>query len=539
MDRLFKAIFVSAMLATAAVSTAFGSDRFALAVGQHGDLLIYGPKGDKVADLPIPSIAQPVVVDAQTSFQISYGRDANNLLTAIISPSSTNASDLHFNVLNKNVDADKQAVVTLTFSSGLSHVAVDPGYVGLVQVNSENVRRDSLASASSAPVGSSTLAPQTEAAPPRRTETTTVRTASTESSSSNIMPPAPRMNTDVQPRQPSTAPVTNVSVSAVSAATTPDSATTTQHLSGTSPANKIYWPEPVTAPDGSTPSCGPNEMKLVCVHGSVTVTLPNGTTESGSNGLVVPSGSTVSTDSNSSAAVFMGGVNSARLMPNANASVTQQVVGTERQTTVNLQKGAVFSRVGHRDGETQKYQVQTPEGVAAARGTQYATVYVNNVMYVFGKEGTIPIYHLGKFIQNMVANGSATIQIFVTSSTQSFGKDLGQRMLEITLTQAQPFNTYTNKAIRDFINGHLTTQDKKYLDGTDVNIVWTSGGGITNGVLFGSTGDETGGGGDNGGDNGNGGTPPDQGSGPPDNTDPVLSGAGLTQTPAMDPEQNQ
>jgi hypothetical protein len=206
--------------------------------------------------------------------------------------------------------------------------------------------------------------------------------------------------------------------------------------------------------------------------------------------------------------------------------------------------------VGHRDGETQNYAVQTPEGVAAARGTQYATVYVNGVMYVFGKQGTIPIYHLGKFIQNMQANGGATIQIFVTSSTQSFGKDLGQRMLEITLSQAQPFNTYINQAIKDFIKGKLTPADKKLLDGSNVNIVWESGGGVTNGVLFGSTGGDNGGG-DNGGDNGgnNGGNNGDNngnggtGEGVPSGTPIIQNGQGLgtgqqiNQTPPMDPDQ--
>ncbi len=50
--------------------------------------------------------------------------------------------------------------------------------------------------------------------------------------------------------------------------------------------------------------------------------------------------------------------------------ITQDMNGTVRKTTLDLERGAVFSRIGHRPGETQDYQIRTPEGVAAARGTE-------------------------------------------------------------------------------------------------------------------------------------------------------------------------
>jgi hypothetical protein len=73
-------------------------------------------------------------------FQVSYGRNAEGQLTAILTPNATGAADLHFNVCGKSVDADKSAVVTLTFSSNLKGVTVNAGYGGHVEVNSRKIR---------------------------------------------------------------------------------------------------------------------------------------------------------------------------------------------------------------------------------------------------------------------------------------------------------------------------------------------------------------------------------------------------------------
>ena len=62
----------------------------------------------------------------------------------------------------------------------------------------------------------------------------------------------------------------------------------------------------------------------------------------------------------------MGGINSARLMPRCELTVTQTFDGTTRKDALDLTKGAVFSRVGKRAGEIQDYQVVTPEGSTGA-----------------------------------------------------------------------------------------------------------------------------------------------------------------------------
>ena len=417
-------------------SAAWGDDRFAQAIGQHNDLLVFGAKGEKVGDYPVPSVSQLVVVNSSTSFQLSYGRDINNLLTAILSPNPAQLSPLHFLVLSKTVDSDQQAVVTLTFS-GLSHVSVDPGYIGSVEVDAEKIGRHHTTS--------------NDTPTPALTTTTPLTTAPT----ARDLPPI------------STLPTPAVTMSAVGAATTDvgDSADTSSTMTttganshSTTTVSKTYWPEPVTAPDGSTTPEGPNEMKLVAVHGSVSVKLPDGSTQAGTEGMPIPSGTFVTTGSNSSAAVFIGGIESARLMPDATMQVNMQMAGSVRNTTIDLQKGAVFSRIGKRPGETQNYQVSTPEGVAAARGCAYGVVYQNQILYAFGKVGLIDILHDHKLVRTLEASDNGHIEIFVMSEGKSLGRDAGLRMLVTVLEIAQPLQC---QYLQGDSRYHLGTSDRR------------------------------------------------------------------------------
>jgi len=399
-----------ALLILGGAVSASADDTFALAPSSHVNLTVFGPKGEQIAELSVPTISQSVTVGS-TSFQISYGRDANNFITAIIAPSSSQPQDLHFTVLNKTIDADKQAVVTLTFQDS-RHVTVDPGYIGSVTVNSHSLHHRDLADS----------APLTAPAPATVTQ---------------IPHAAPRTTADVEPRDvpspvvhsaPAPAPVVHSApapvavshpepVSTISQVNThtvdepiiPDSQNTAAlsndaasppvngpvpvtppPLLGSmlaqpplappkgvanmpqAPSKKMYWAEPITPPSGAAPSVGIDQMKLVAVHGPVSVNLPTGETKPGTDGMSVPSGSSITTGQNGSAAVFIGGVDSARFTSNTQAKVTEKFAGSDRKTNINLHTGTVFARVGHRPGEKQDFEVETPQGVAAARGTSYA-----------------------------------------------------------------------------------------------------------------------------------------------------------------------
>jgi hypothetical protein len=132
-----RTLFIALIYFVGISALAMGENRFAITVGAHDQLIIFGPKGDRVASLSAPAIAQPVTI-GDLSLQVSYGRDSNGKLTAILVPSQTTPAAFHFNVLGKSVDADK-AVVTLVFSSNLRGVTVESGYGGNVEVNSHRI----------------------------------------------------------------------------------------------------------------------------------------------------------------------------------------------------------------------------------------------------------------------------------------------------------------------------------------------------------------------------------------------------------------
>jgi hypothetical protein len=133
----FRAFLIALACCAAFSSLALGEDRFAVVVGTHDKLVVFGPKGQRAAELSVPTVGQSVTV-GDVSFQVSYGRSDKGQLMAILSPSESAPAHLHFSVCGKSVDADK-AVVTLIFSSTAKSVSVEAGYGGRVEVNSRRI----------------------------------------------------------------------------------------------------------------------------------------------------------------------------------------------------------------------------------------------------------------------------------------------------------------------------------------------------------------------------------------------------------------
>lgn len=505
------------VLLTAVAPKAMADDRFAVAVGSHDSLVIFGPKGERVAELPVPSISQPVTV-AGTSFQVSFGRDANDLLTAIFAPNSSQPQDLHFNVLNKAVDASKAAVVTLTFSSALNHVTVDPGYVGSVAVNSTSIKHHDLADANYAPRRvapqpvaisrpATELEPADTSAPPApvhhsapavthvkapaepQVTTTSVThetaqpavktTAAVAPEPTSSPAPASESDTVMHDSTPPLAnhvppdtkvgnteypPVTAPPLVGSLLAQPPQPGALNQSLIGSNNKShpKLYWSEPVTPPNGTPPAVGINEMKLVEVHGPVTIKKADGDTEPGKEGMIVPSGATVITTSDaSSAAVFIGGVDSARLLPHTEVKISENLKGTVRHTSIDLQTGSVFSRVGRRTGETQDYQVKTAEGVAAARGTEFADhrgLGSDGKMhhYVFVAKGTVQAL-MGGVEFKLVAGKFGDLGVAIMPPS-----DDGNAVLIAILEALQPFNTKFNAILGRIQDGTATPAEQAF-----------------------------------------------------------------------------
>jgi len=405
-------------LACFAASPLLAADegRFSLSIGSHGSLVISSFDGRSVADLPVPTVAQNVTVGG-TPLQVSYGRDANGQLTAILTAPRQDSVSFHFSAGGKSIDADK-AVVAVTFSPDLKGVLVDPGYVGTVEVDSHVLRARSLAddlpvpasgpsdvvapnlppssmlansetpAVASSPTGSAT--PEQSLTPATPPDTTMAATTAVSASPTDAtaLPAANAPTSELAPTASSSSPGSLVplasQITPILAPTSPSSTGTPAAAShyesvqqrlistmqpiapGATTIQKLYWSEPITSPDGSAPAVASNEIRLVEVHGTVTIVAPGGQEQTGTEGMLVPSGATVRTADSSSAALFMGGVNSARLMPGCELVVTQTLIGPIRTNVIDLKSGAVFSRIGHREGETENYSVSTPEGVTGA-----------------------------------------------------------------------------------------------------------------------------------------------------------------------------
>jgi hypothetical protein len=457
---------------------ASAADHFSLTIGSHDMLVVLGSNGEQKATLPIPSISQNVTID-NTTCQISYGRDANDMVTAIVAPNPAQPQDLHFSILGKEIDTDRAAVVTLTFSKEFKSVKVDPGYVGEVDVNSRRLQHDaalmrgpqsSLMARTASPTQQSSLEDGAEPASAVAAATKSYPAANTLPPISTPIPPAVPSVASNQPANIQTegtpsvhAPLptqaNDASQLPFTATATPGPSTVSVVGSETAPKqHTLYWSEPITPPSGQIPHVASNEMKLLEVQGDLTITSPGGSSQAGATNLIVPSGSTISTSGGGSAALFMGGVNSIRLLPNTEVQVTQQLNGSVRETRVDLHKGTVFSRVGHRDGERQDYRVVSPEGVSMAKGTEFADSLANGHHYVFVVKGIVA----------MLINGIQTGLLTPTSSSLASGamptSDDGNRVLFQILTDLQPFQTKLQIVINHINNGTATPSEIGFFD---------------------------------------------------------------------------
>ncbi|HEV3271490.1 MAG TPA: hypothetical protein VGZ93_04850 [Candidatus Methylacidiphilales bacterium] len=138
MTKCFRAFWVGLICSAAIFSLASADDQFAVAIGTHNQLVVFGPKGERITELALATVGQPVTV-GDVSVQVSFGTDSKGRLTAILAPSAETEAEFRFNVLGKSVDVNK-GVVTLIFSSDFKRVTINAGVGGSVEVNSHRLR---------------------------------------------------------------------------------------------------------------------------------------------------------------------------------------------------------------------------------------------------------------------------------------------------------------------------------------------------------------------------------------------------------------
>ena len=212
------------------------------------------------------------------------------------------------------------------------------------------------------------------------------------------------------------------------------------------------WLEPITPPSmPASLGIAPDVMQIRAPQGDVQVAPPNSTSFApATEGMPIANGSDVKTGSGGSAVVLFGGVNSVRIAPNSEAMVQQTIAPTLRSTRVDLKSGICFSKVGLRPGEKQDYQVHTPFGVAAARGTDFVCVALPDRTDVWIAAGTVQFTQPnGNVVGTVKAmkNGLRIIRFPLASDAAQANTDTAQ-----TMTTALNFIPTVNnnlKALRD------------------------------------------------------------------------------------------
>lgn len=436
------------MLSLLTVVTASAAEMFSLAIGDNENLLINSPNGKQVATLPAGTIQQPIKVGT-TSFTVSYGQDTNKRYSAIIAPDPNQPKSLNFSVAGNRIQSDDKASVTITFSSNMKSVSVDPGAFGLVTLNGNRLTSTIAANqqTSSAPKTqpvSTTPKPKSQ---PAATNSGSSTTAGTVATSNGASTSTPRNGASTS---------SSASMAGSTASRLMSTAITT------TPKEVRFWAEPITPPSGRLPKVGRNQMKLVEVRGPVTVKLPNGRSARARNGMIIPTGSSVRTTSGSSAAVFIGGVNSARLTENSTAKFNNRYSDGLQKTTVDLSRGTVFSKVGRQSGTRQDFKVRTPVGIAAAKGTDYATMYRSNNMYVFVVAGRVVMFD-NQFNFLGEASTSRPGQVSFIS-TDDLSDTEYQSLLNEIINLAEQNNSKVNTILSKMARGiPLTSEETDYL----------------------------------------------------------------------------
>lgn len=134
----------------------------------------------------------------------------------------------------------------------------------------------------------------------------------------------------------------------------------------------------------------PNEIKLTEVWGDVKLTIPGQNQPiQAKNDMIVPSGTKfVLGKGKSQVAADIGNSHSVRFMPHSEATISRTLTPKSDKVSVDLKKGAAFSKVKQK-GSTVDFRIVTPQGVAAARGTDYATIVLPNKTDVWVAKGTV------------------------------------------------------------------------------------------------------------------------------------------------------
>lgn len=157
------------------------------------------------------------------------------------------------------------------------------------------------------------------------------------------------------------------------------------------------------------------EASVAKMTGKATMTLPNGTSSELTIGAKVPQGATIVTADGSEVYLLTHASTWATIKANSTVSVDTLSVDmdggkvTKENTTLNLKSGNLVSALDPTKRSVNNYQVRTPKGVAAARGTTF-TVTVNGENYsIVTTSGTVTITNITTGAVVSISGGQASV----------------------------------------------------------------------------------------------------------------------------------
>lgn len=143
---------------------------------------------------------------------------------------------------------------------------------------------------------------------------------------------------------------------------------------------------------------GEDKARVSSVSGRVTWSGPQGSDFSQlTAGAEIPIGSRIRTGSGSTAVVVV--VSGAAMQISENSEVTITAMSStpdKRKALVSLKSGTVSALIDPKRSKQTDFKIQTPQGVAAARGTFYGVTVKGGKTYVGVRKGKVGVAYTPK-----------------------------------------------------------------------------------------------------------------------------------------------
>jgi hypothetical protein len=132
--------------------------------------------------------------------------------------------------------------------------------------------------------------------------------------------------------------------------------------------------------------------KAASVKGKVDITAPGAGAVALKSGDSVPMGSTVKTGAGGSAVVHLTKGSAIKISPNSTVVIQEAKEGTgsaQPKAKIKLRSGTAAALI--REESKMDFKIETPHGIAAARGTFYAVSVKGGKTYAGVREGKIDV----------------------------------------------------------------------------------------------------------------------------------------------------